>query len=104
MTVGERDAWTSSKRAPEGRFANLICWERERGFLLNLNYFLAFDADIMQFGETYFRVNSSARTLNFLQASSRTSVRYLVGLVATLTVLAEEWTTTTWDVISRARV
>ena len=36
MTVGDRDAWTSSKRAPCGRFASRICWEREIGLLLYL--------------------------------------------------------------------
>jgi hypothetical protein len=48
---------------------------------------------------TYFRVNWSLLTPNFWHASSRTSVRYLVGVVGILNVLAYELNTTTCDIM-----
>jgi hypothetical protein len=37
MTVGDREDWTSSNRAPEGRLASRICCERDSGLLLYLH-------------------------------------------------------------------
>lgn len=47
MTVGDREAWTSSNRAPCGRFASRICCESEMGLLLYLG---KSECHVMNFG------------------------------------------------------
>lgn len=53
---------------------------------------------------TYLSVNWSLLTPNFWHASSRTSVKYLVGVVGILNVFANELVTTTCDIMSDGTV
>lgn len=96
MTVGERDAWTSSKRAPWGRFTCRICCDSERGLLLYLAH-VSLLRGSKHWG-VYFSVNCSLPTPNFWHASSRTSVRYFTGVVGILWLLADALYTTTCDI------
>jgi hypothetical protein len=85
----------SSNRAPGGRFASRICWDNEMGLLLYLDNRQTSLSSEAAPHMTHLSVYWSLLTPNFWQASSRTSVRYLTGVVGILTVFAYELNTVT---------